>query len=59
MGYMKDFYMTVQELVYDAIENGAKTDEEVYGYVLGFVKPEMIDLATIKEITAEFANEWM
>lgn len=59
MGMMKDLYIEIQELVWDAIEAGAKTDEDVYGYVLGFVKSEFISLETIKEMTKQYANEWM
>jgi hypothetical protein len=53
---MKDLLMTIQELVYDAIEAGAKTDQCIYAYVNQYVK---VDLDTIKSITTEFDNEWM
>ena len=56
MSRMKDLLMNIQELVYDAIEAGAKTDQCVYAYVNQYV---IVDLDTIKAITAEFANEWM
>jgi hypothetical protein len=59
MGIMKDFLMTVEELVYDAIEAGAKTDEDVYAFVTMRTGREVVTLETIKQITKKFANEWM
>lgn len=56
MGMMKDFLMEIQELVWDALEAGAKTDDEVYSYVLGFVKPEYVSLETVQAITKQYAN---
>jgi hypothetical protein len=59
MGIMKDFLMTVEELVWDAIEAGAKTDEDVYAFVTMRTGREVVTLETIKQITKKFANEWM
>ena len=46
----------IEELVYDAIEAGAKTDGDVLAYVRGFVE---VDLETVQTITAPWVNEWM
>lgn len=59
MGIMKDFLMTVEELVYDAIEAGAKTDEDVYAFVTMKTGKDAVTLETIKGITKFFAQEWM
>jgi hypothetical protein len=59
MGIMKDFLMTVEELVWDAIEAGVKTDEDVYAFVTMRTGREVVTLETIKQITKKFANEWM
>jgi hypothetical protein len=59
MGIMKDFMMTVEELVFDAIEAGAKTDQDVYAYVTMRTGRDAVTLETIKCITEKFANEWM
>jgi hypothetical protein len=59
MGIMQDFMDTVEVLVWDAIEAGAKTDEDVYAFVTTRTGREAVTLETIKGITEKFANEWM
>ena len=59
MSRMKDFLMIVEELVYDAIEAGAKTDEDVYAFVTMKTGKDAVTLETIKDITKFFAQEWM
>lgn len=56
---MQDFMDTVEVLVWDAIEAGAKTDEDVYAFVTTRTGREAVTLETIKGITEKFANEWM
>ena len=46
----------IEELVYDAIEAGAKTDRDVLAYVRGYVD---VDLETVQAITAPWVSEWM
>jgi hypothetical protein len=59
MGIMQDFLDTVEVLVWDAIEAGAKTDEDVYAFVTMRTGRDAVTLETIKGITEKFANEWM
>ena len=56
MSRMKDLLMTIEELVYDAIEAGAKTDEDVLAWVNMYVPAE---LETIQDITEKYVGEWM
>lgn len=59
MSRMKELLMDVQELVYDAIEAGAKTNEDVYVYVNMRMTGAAVSLELIKEITDQYAQEWM
>ena len=56
MSRMKDLLMTIEELVYDAIEAGAKTDEDIFAYVNQYVP---VELEMIQNITMNYTNEWM
>lgn len=56
MSRMKDLIMVVEDLVYDAIEAGAKTNEDVLAYVNQYVPA---DLELVKEITDRYIEEWM
>lgn len=49
MGMMKDFLMDIETLVWEAIELGFQTDEEIYSYV--YMSERRADLETVKEIT--------
>jgi hypothetical protein len=55
---MKDIYSDLQDLVYDAIEAGAKTDEDVYAFVITFMNKNFITLQNVKDITELFAEDW-
>ena len=56
---MKDFLMKIEEMVWDAIEAGAKTNEDVYAFVLTRVPREYVTLEYIENITKGIENEWM
>ena len=56
MSHMKDYLMTVEALVVDAIEAGAKTDEDVLDWVNMYVPAE---LETIQDITEKYVGKWM
>ena len=59
---MSEFYMDVENVVCDAIEAGAKTNEEVFAYVrkmYGRQYRNLIDLETIQNITEKYVPEWM
>jgi hypothetical protein len=58
MSKMKDIYSDLQDLVYDAIEAGAKTDEDVYAFVITFMNKNFITLQNVKDITELFAEDW-
>lgn len=58
MSKMKDYYSALQDLVYDAIEAGAKTDEDVYAFVTTFMNKNFITLQNVKDITELFAEDW-
>lgn len=47
MAMMKDFLMTVEELIYDALELGFRTDEEIYSYV--YMYEDRVQFVTVKE----------
>lgn len=47
MAMMKDFLMTVEELIYDALELGFRTDEEIYSYV--YMYENRVDFVTVKD----------
>lgn len=49
MAMMKDYLMTLEELVWEAIEIGFQTDEEIYSYV--YMSDRRADAETVKEIT--------
>ena len=56
MGLMKEYLMIIEDLVYDAIEAGAKTNEDVLAWVNQYY---IVDLDLIKDITDRYAEEWM
>jgi hypothetical protein len=47
MAMMKDFLMTVEERIYDALELGFRTDEEIYSYV--YMYEDRVQFVTVKE----------
>lgn len=51
MGMMKDYLMNIEELVWEAIDLGFQTDEEIYAYVS--MTDDRVDLDTIQTITRE------
>ena len=55
MGAVKDLMMTIEDSVWEAMERGAKTKEDVYSYVyanVGNVSREYV------YVLVEAANEW-
>lgn len=51
MGMMKEYLMDIEELVWEAIELGFQTDEEIYAYVS--MTDDRVSLDTIETITRE------
>jgi hypothetical protein len=49
MGMMKDYMMSLEELVWEAIEIGFQTDDEIYSYV--YMSDRRAEAETVKEIT--------
>lgn len=50
MGLMKDYLMRLEELAWDAIEQGANSDEEIYAYISNWFP---VDLETVKQVTRQ------
>lgn len=51
MGMMKDFLMDIEGLIWEAIELGFQTDDEIYAYVS--MTDDRVSLDTIETITRE------
>ena len=51
MGAMKDYLIQIQELVVEAMLNGATSDSDVYAYVYMF-EPNVTE-QTVKEVTKQ------
>ena len=56
MGRMKDWMMDMEETTVDALEAGAKTDNEVLAYVN--TKMATIDNAYVKKVVKELMGEF-
>ena len=52
MGAMKDWLMSVEELVVEAVELGAKTEDQVFSYVYQY--DNRVTLETVQEILRIF-----
>lgn len=55
MGMMKDWLMSIEELVVEAVELGAKTENEVFSYVNQY--DDRVSEETVKEILEVFFGE--
>jgi len=51
MGLMKDFFLKIENLVWDAVEAGAQSDIEIYAYVRMF--DDRVSEETVKNITSQ------
>lgn len=51
MSATKDYLMTVENLIWEAIELGFKTEDEIYAYV--FMYEDRINLDTVKILLEE------
>lgn len=50
MSKMKDFLMNLEELAWDAIEDGCQTDEEIFGYMSNWVD---VSFETVETLTRQ------
>jgi len=55
MGAMKDWLMSVEELVVEAVDLGAKTENDVFSYVAMY--DDRVSMDTVKEILQVFFGE--
>jgi hypothetical protein len=55
MGAMKDWLMSVEELVVEAVDLGAKTENDVFSYVAMY--DDRVSMETVKEILQVFFGE--
>ncbi len=55
MGAMKDWLMSVEELVVEAVDLGAKTENDVFSYVAMY--DDRVSMDTVKEILQIFFGE--
>lgn len=55
MSRTKDLYETVENLVYEAIEQGANNTSNIYSYVSQFVPQSLISYDLIEQIVAEYS----
>jgi len=56
MSRMKEFYENVENLVYEAIEHGANTTDDVHAYVTQYVPSELVSFKLVEDIVAEYSS---
>lgn len=47
MSKIKDYLMDIEEKIFDAVECGAKTDDEIYAYVSMFFTASRRDVSDV------------
>ncbi len=55
MSRTKELYETVENLVYEAIEQGANNTSNIYSYVSQFVPQSLISYNLIEQIVTEYS----
>lgn len=55
MSRSKNFYENIEDLTFSAIEQGASTVGDVYGYVIQYVPKSMVSYETIEKIMEEYS----
>jgi hypothetical protein len=56
MARMKEFYENVENLVYEAIEHGANTTDDIYAYVTQYVPPSLVSHSLVEDIAIEYSS---
>jgi TATA-box binding protein (TBP) (component of TFIID and TFIIIB) len=56
MGRMKDFYENVENLVYEAIEHGANTTDDIHAYVTQYVPSALVSFKLVEDIAIEYSS---
>lgn len=56
MTRMKDFYENVENLVYEAIDQGANTTDDIHAYVTQYVPPSLVSFKLVEDIAVEYSS---
>lgn len=56
MGMMKTYRMKIEEMVWDAIECGAQTDQEIYAFIK--MRDSKISFDMVADVTSDIEIDW-